>query len=178
MSTDAVIAAYPALDSLIQYLSAINRTSDAEEHQGNPVSDAQGATLQPEQSETIRTSDQTLPSMEAPTMFKSSVLSKPSTHREWTVGNLRFEFYPEGGKLNITDPWGATASIKPLKRTCAGNDVDLREDKDNPGIFKSEDWGLVINMSDQNYLQLVFERGELELRLRLNASFQVASEKF
>ena len=104
---------YPVLEPLAQYLIAILEgiPPNVATRKGQVASEMKG-----EQQELVPE----VSVSEEEQSRAGSVL--PNSRQEWTIAGLRFEFFPDACKVIVTGANGATASIKPIKGTCVGDD--------------------------------------------------------
>jgi hypothetical protein len=174
MKSDDKLPEYPDLNTLSQYLTAIlqetftrGESPSWKEDISSSTADALAVARSEKDSADAEKTSVSEPDAGTRIETKTRGIAPVNVRQEWTVEGLRFEFFRDIGKLVITSANGATASIKPAKRTCVGDDVEFVAAANQTHRYNSEDWDLIVDMSDATVLVLEFSAVGLDLRLRL-----------
>ena len=68
--------------------------------------------------------------------------------KNWTIGNLRFEFHRSTGRLNVHGEDGAGVSVRLAKGTCTSEDLTIESSDSQPKRFTVREWNLIVDLTD------------------------------
>ena len=90
-----------------------------------------------------------------------------SIPQQWERGGLQFEFFREGGKLNIVDKSGSMVSVRTAKSSCTSEDVTVTPVGGVVGKFNIAEWNLIVDMSRAKAIMIELTADQMEFQIKL-----------